>query len=1300
MPRTPRRTLCAMAATLPLLAAVPAVAQTPPRRAPAVTLTGTYEVLAVDHENAEGGLTHDYREVLRVPGRNAVAVRLPAGHGLTAGTKVAVSAQPTGDATAYGSTYDVTSVRRLAPASTLGSPGVTSVLVILAYWTKPDSVTRTRAHQQFFDEDDKWYREVSYGKAGLAGVVTPWVKIPAPRNGLCLADAEVMLANAQVKAAALGATYDPARYNRTVLYFPRCTGGDSDNIAGWAYEPGTVSWLNGTMDKRTTVHEQGHNFGMGHARAFSCKSTSGARVTFSRSCVVSEYGDAFDAMGRSTYGAHFTGYRKDQAGWLAGGRKRTLTTSSSTFTLPPFEKPATNPNVVVALSPSRADRSYWLEYRRPVGMDARLPPGATAGVLIHVKDGGRFGLLDLSPRDATASTAVLEPGESWTAPDYVRFTVGYMSSSGARVTVTGAKPAPKAPSAPRYVVAKAGDGNASVSWQPPSSTGGAPLTEYHVRAVNTVTRAVREVFLDATELAATLNNLANGATYDVTVRARNGMGWGAGATTTVKPVVMNPTVRLLTPAAGETVYGSVTFTAAGTPHPVTESPVSCYRYVVDGENVGINCSGHDTDIHWSSARYADGDHTVQVYATDIRGREGTSGPRTIKVRNAFPSVSITSPVPGTYDAMSLKVSADAVPEAGTTIGQVAFYDVTNGRESHIGFDTTAPYEMSWHLGWDDGTRSVVAVARTTTGLETRSAPVSVQVVRPRPTVAVTSPAPGATVSGTRATLTADAASHTTGASVRSVEFYVNGTHVGSDSTAPYTATWDISRVSGTRSVTARVYEDSWRSVDSAPVSVTVANVLPAVRIRSPLTYSQTYPGRVTVSGTATAGTGGVAPDRVEVKADGRLLGTVVPAADGTWSTTWDATYASLGWHYLTATAFTPEGLAAASNEVAVVVQYPEPTFTVETPADGALIVGGSSVEVVAGVVPHQYATARVVEVCASTTYFYRCTSAPAADGKYRIPWTVTEPSGHRSLRVAVSLSDGHTRALYRSITVARPPKAPGLTVHPRDGGVWVTVTAPTAYEPVPVLGYTVNVGGTPYEVGVGTFAVQGLTNGTAYDVSAVARNAAGTGAVATAVVTPMGSTMLEWQTLTTSVRWGEEFSGTALLTMGEDAAPAPGETVEMWECGTSTDGSCDAMVATGVTGADGLVTLSYVPRQLEPRLEARFPGRTGKHPAVTSRYSLTMSANVTATLSPTTVAYGSTATIRGTVQPGTPGTDSVVLQRRVSDGTWQRVTEATLSSAHTVSFPVKYGRGTWRFRLQLLGWELQGESNEVVLTVV
>ena len=176
---------------------------------------------------------------------------------------------------------------------------------------------------------------------------------------------------------------------------------------------------------------------------------------------------------------------------------------------------------------------------------------------------------------------------------------------------------------------------------------------------------------------------------------------------------------------------------------------------------------------------------------------------------------------------------------------------------------------------------------------------------PLPTIALTAPASGATVSGTAVMLTATAAASTmNGLTVTRVDFMIDGTMVGTAMTSPYTVSWNSTSVTkGSHSLTAKV-TDSANGTATTPaiminttgmavaaVAMTAAQIFPApsssasgmanitVKLESGATS-----GKVMLSGlTATAvtineGFAGATGPRVITLANGGAAGEwVVPA---------------------------------------------------------------------------------------------------------------------------------------------------------------------------------------------------------------------------------------------------------------------------------------------------------------------------------------------------------------------------------------------------------------------------------------
>jgi hypothetical protein len=183
----------------------------------------------------------------------------------------------------------------------------------------------------------------------------------------------------------------------------------------------------------------------------------------------------------------------------------------------------------------------------------------------------------------------------------------------------------------------------------------------------------------------------------------------------------------------------------------------------------------------------------------------------------------------------------------------------------------------------------------------------------RPTVLLTTPASGATVSGS-VNVTA-AASDDKG--VTQVEFLVDGASIGVDTTAPYEATWNTTAVgNGGHTLTARATDTANQTTTSAAVSVTVANVVPD----NPPTVSLTAPangatvaGAVNVAATASDDKG---VTQVEFFVDTVSIGVDTSASFGV---IWNTTSVANGSHTITVRATDTANQTTTSASIDVTV---------------------------------------------------------------------------------------------------------------------------------------------------------------------------------------------------------------------------------------------------------------------------------------------------------------------------------------------------------------------------------------------
>lgn len=186
-----------------------------------------------------------------------------------------------------------------------------------------------------------------------------------------------------------------------------------------------------------------------------------------------------------------------------------------------------------------------------------------------------------------------------------------------------------------------------------------------------------------------------------------------------------------------------------------------------------------------------------------------------------------------------------------------------------------------------------------------------------PTVTLTSPAAGSTLSNT-VTVTGAATDNT---NVTWVNFWVDGTLLNTDYTAPYSFSWNTSIVtSGTHTIQLKAFDAAGNVGQSAATTVTVGNVAdtspPTVSITLP-TSGSTVSGTVAVNANANDDIGIAG---VQFKLDGGNLGAEDTFAP--YSVSWNTATSTAGSHTLTAVARDIAGNTTVSSTVTVTVFIP------------------------------------------------------------------------------------------------------------------------------------------------------------------------------------------------------------------------------------------------------------------------------------------------------------------------------------------------------------------------------------------
>jgi chitinase len=295
---------------------------------------------------------------------------------------------------------------------------------------------------------------------------------------------------------------------------------------------------------------------------------------------------------------------------------------------------------------------------------------------------------------------------------------------------------------------------------------------------------------------------------------------GTGDNCANPPDTTPPVVSITSPANNASLSGTVTVAVNATDD-VGVSKVETY---VDGTLKGTDTASPYTYALDASV-LAPGTHTITAKAYDAANNVTTSSVVTVTVPDTMvPTVSLTTPVAGAVLMGTSALSATASDNVGVV--KVEFH--VDGTLK--GTDTASPYSLSLDTTQiANGTHSITAKAYDAANNVTAATAVSVTVQNPvtpppdttAPTVVITGPAAGATVSGT----TSIAATATDNTGVAKVEFYIDGALKNTDTTAPYAYALDTTTLTNAgHSLSAKAFDAAGNSATSATVTVTVSNV--------------------------------------------------------------------------------------------------------------------------------------------------------------------------------------------------------------------------------------------------------------------------------------------------------------------------------------------------------------------------------------------------------------------------------------------------------------------------------------------
>jgi hypothetical protein len=302
----------------------------------------------------------------------------------------------------------------------------------------------------------------------------------------------------------------------------------------------------------------------------------------------------------------------------------------------------------------------------------------------------------------------------------------------------------------------------------------------------------------------------------VTARVTDSRGDSAesGEMTALVVSPLGNTVAVTQPADLATVTDTFTVGASAVPAP--GFVVDSVTFYVDGQWIG-----DDTSAPWQATASAVGfgPHVVTAEASFSNGTTfefAMAGAEGVVVTRTPPTIAIASPAAGAKLRGTATVTATVSGGPLGSGGSVAFY----AGERLIGEDFSSPWSVQWFTAEAHDADVALRAEATVDGVRVAtSAPREMHVRNAR--VSWSAPANGASVSGT-VTLQASAKCDNE-CLVEWVRFYVDGTYVGRDGSAPYTLAWDSSKVSnGSHTLRAEAWTTDGRH-EKQTRAVTVSN---------------------------------------------------------------------------------------------------------------------------------------------------------------------------------------------------------------------------------------------------------------------------------------------------------------------------------------------------------------------------------------------------------------------------------------------------------------------------------------------
>ena len=512
----------------------------------------------------------------------------------------------------------------IAEASVSATGGSQNAIFILVKFLDSGSLPFTQADVQAVTVSNSnsvanYYQEVSFGKQLLNITVTPWVTAQMNTSTSCDYTAIANAAN----SAATSAGYSLGNYTNKYYVMPR------NAACGWAglayLGPPYLAWSNGYNSVQVYTHELGHNFLLDHAGSVSC----GTQV-IGTGCTVAEYGDPFGTMGNKA-AMHYNSMQKALLGWIPASSVITHSGGTATYSLSPLETGGA-PTYAVKIA-AASSRTYWIEYRQPLGFDAGLASYPHNGVQVRVSSPFQNSsgyddteILDMTPGSTGGfGDATLLAGLSYTDSTYgITISVPTVSSTLATVQVSSAALAATSTALTTSVnpaaVGTSVTLTATVTGKSPTGT-----VAFSVNGSALCTAALSGGVAKCTSTSLPVGTDSVVAKYSGDTANANSTSPTLAQTVTSVTDTNKPTVMITSPTDGATVLGVATITAKASDN----VGIASFTLSIDGAVVATT-NGTSISYKWNARKAAGGLHTITAAAKDTSGN--LAAPFTIQLK--------------------------------------------------------------------------------------------------------------------------------------------------------------------------------------------------------------------------------------------------------------------------------------------------------------------------------------------------------------------------------------------------------------------------------------------------------------------------------------------------------------------------------------------------------------------------------------------------------------------------------------------------------------------------------------------